>query len=340
MLSVTQERPASTAAGLVAHSVLDARALAQEVAARYDLPDGVRASLLFRGMNDVYVITAGGRSWALRVWRGSWRGMDEVENELAFLNFLREQDFPASFPLPLSDGSWYFTLEAPEALRAVALYEWAPGVKVFDRHTPETAAEVGRLLARMHVLGRDYVPAHAVDLSRGHLMRDLPDLLELVADREGEPEDYARFAPRVQTAIDALTRYDLPQGACHGDLHPSNAHVDKNGRITILDFDGCGTGYLLKDIANYVFGSDFYGFPAELGEAFVRGYNEVRPMTADEHNLLSFFVFVKTFQLAAGIAHNVNSVGRASLRFRGLDWFAAQVRRGMEQHADLLSSAA
>lgn len=336
MLTATQERPETTAAGLVAHSVLDAHALAREVAARYDLPEGVRASLLFRGMNDVYVITAGGHRWALRVWRGTWRGLDEVENELSFLNFLRSRDFPASFPVPLRDGSWYFTLQAPEALRAVALYEWAPGVKVFDRHTPETAAEVGRLLARMHVLGRDYVPAHPIDLSRGHLMEHLPDLLELVADRGTEARDYAVFAPKVQAVLDDLGQYDLPVGACHGDLHPSNAHVDEDGRITVLDFDGCGSGYLLKDIANYVFGSDFYGFPPELGQAFVAGYNEVRPMTADETRLLDFFVFVKTFQLAAGISHNVNSVGRASLRFRGLDWFAAQVRKGMERHADLL----
>ncbi|WP_159982021.1 MULTISPECIES: phosphotransferase enzyme family protein [unclassified Novosphingobium] len=336
MLTTTQERPETAAHGLVAHSVLDAHALSREVAARYDLPEGVRASLLFRGMNDVYVVTAGDQRWALRVWRGTWRGLDEVENELSFLNFLKSREFPASFPLHLRDGSWYFTLDAPEALRAVALYEWAPGVKVFDAHTPETAAEVGRLLARMHVLGREYVPAHDVDLSRGHLMRDLPDLLDLVADRPGEAQDYALFAPRVQAVIDGFDRYDLPTGACHGDLHPSNAHVADDGRITILDFDGCGTGYLLKDIANYVFGSDFYGFAPELGEAFVRGYNEIRPMTEDEFALLDFFVFVKTFQLAAGIAHNVNSVGRASLRFRGLGWFASQIRSGMERHARLL----
>ncbi|HUD29598.1 MAG TPA: phosphotransferase [Novosphingobium sp.] len=336
MLTTTQDRP-EVSHGLVAHSVLDARALAREVAARYDLPEGVRASLLFRGMNDVYVVSAGDRRWALRVWRGTWRGLDEVENELAFLNFLRSCDFPASFPVPLRDGSWYFTLEAPEALRAVALYEWAPGVKVFDSHTPETAEQVGRLLARMHVLGRDYVAPHEVDLSRGHLLRDLPDLLDLVADRPDEARDYARFAPVVQAAIDGFDQYDLPRGACHGDLHPSNAHVDEAGRITILDFDGCGSGYFLKDIANYVFGSDFYGFPPELGQAFVRGYNAVRPMTADEFALLDLFVFVKTFQLAAGIAHNVNSVGRASLRFRGLDWFAAQVRAGMQRHAKWLA---
>lgn len=321
---------------LVAHSVLDAHALAEEIAARYDLPGEIRVQLLFRGMNDVYVVSNGTDRWALRVWRGTWRQIEEVENELAFLNFLRDKNFPASFPVQDKDDGWYFTLQAPEALRAVALYEWAPGVKVYDNHTVDLAREVGRTMGRMHVLGLDYEAAHPVDLRGGNLLRDLPNLLALVADRGSEPEDYARFAPVVQRAIDGLDQYDLPQGACHGDLHPSNAHVDSDGTLTMLDFDGCGHGYFLKDIANYVFGSNFYGFPADRGAAFVEGYNEVRPMTKDEREMLDFFVFLKTFQLVAGIARNVNSVGRASLRFRGLDWFAQQVREGMVRHAALL----
>jgi hypothetical protein len=60
-------------------------------------------------------------------------------------------------------------------------------------------------------------------------------------------------------------------------------------------------------------------------------------MTADERQYLDFFVFVKTFQLVAGIAQNVNSVGRGSLRFRGLDWFYAKLRDGMERHAAVLA---
>lgn len=336
--TTTIDRPAAAPVRnpLIAHSVLAADALAEEVAARYDLGGPVRAQLLFRGMNDVYVVHAGDTRYALRVWRGTWRQMEEVENELAFLNFLRSRNFPASFPVPLANGEWHFTLESPEATRAVALYEWAPGVKVQDDHTVELAREVGRTMARMHILGDEYRPVHPVDLSSGNLMRDLPDLLALVADRPDDAADYAAFAPKVQAVIDAISQYDLPVGACHGDLHPGNAHVAPDGTLTMLDFDGCGRGYFLKDIANYVFGSDFYGFPADRGGAFVAGYDEVRPMTADEKRLLDFFVFLKTFQLIAGIARNVNSVGRASLRYRGLGWFAGKVRAGMERHADLL----
>lgn len=311
---------------LVAHSVLAADRLAAEVSDRYDLGGPVRGQLLFRGMNDVYVMRTEQTRFALRAWRGGWRAIEEVEGELAFLNFLRNRGFNASFPVPARDGSWYFTLQAPEGARPAALYEWAEGVKFNDALDLDTAREIGRQFALLHRLGLDFVPPHPVDISVGSLIDDLPYLLDLVYDRPDDVRDYPALAVRMTAALDAMAERDLPRGACHGDLHPSNLHIAPDGRITFLDFDGCGYGYFLRDIANFVFGNDFYGFDKSYGDAFVAGYDEVRPLTGDEHALLDFFVLAKTFQLAGGIARNINSVGRASLKFRGLGWFAETIR--------------
>lgn len=326
-----------TANALVAHSVLDAGAVTRELEQRYAFTGQVRVQLLFRGMNDIYIVTDDENRWALRAWRGHWRSIGEVECELAFLNFLRDRGFPASCPVAMTDGSWFFVLDAPEARRPLALYEWAPGVKVFDRRETKVARDVGRLFATMHQEGLEFVAPVAVDLNRGQLIEDMPYLLDLVHDRPDDARDYAKWAPRLQAMLDGLGGADLPQGACHGDLHPSNIHLTEDGRYTFLDFDGCGHGWFLKDIANYVFGSDFYGFEQDTVDAFLAGYEEVRMLTSDEKRLLDAFVLAKTFQLVAGIARNLNFVGRASLRFRGLDWFSDKIRAGMHKHADLMA---
>ena len=70
---------------LVAHSVLSAEYLAAEVSQRYDVAGPVKAFLLYRGMNDVYIIQAQDRRYALRVWRKTWRPVDVVADELDFL---------------------------------------------------------------------------------------------------------------------------------------------------------------------------------------------------------------------------------------------------------------
>ena len=73
----------------VAHSVIEASFLAGEVARRYALPGPLKAFLLYRGMNDVYLIQGRDARYALRVWRRDWRETDAVGFELEFLEFLQ-----------------------------------------------------------------------------------------------------------------------------------------------------------------------------------------------------------------------------------------------------------
>jgi Ser/Thr protein kinase RdoA (MazF antagonist) len=318
---------ASGAINLVAHSVLDAGALAAEVAARYPFPEPVTAQLMYRGMNDVYTVHVGGKRYALRAWRAVWRSLDEVAGELEFLNFLRDRGFPASYPVQQRDGAWFFTLDAPEGVRPLALYEWAHGVKFSEALSVDTARRIGAAFAELHIIGRDFTPNAPHSLKgRAVSPENLPWLYELIKDRPDEIADYQKVAAAVKAQFDQLADSALPDGACHGDFHPSNVHVTADGKLTLLDFDGCGIDYLLQDVANYMFGNDFYGFSADLGQAFLDGYKARRPFTAQEEELYEFFYLAKTFRLISGLARNVNAVGQGSLKYRGLDWFAATIR--------------
>lgn len=312
--------------GLVAHSVLDARFLAAEIEQRYGLGP-VAVHLLYRGMNDIYrVDTAAGR-YALRTWRATWRSLDEVAGELEYLNFLRANDFPASFPVQACDTSWFFTLEAPEGVRPIALYEWAPGKKFAEALDVTVAARIGGLFAKLHLLGAGFQRARPHSLKARAVSRDnLPHLLALLHDRPAERDLYTSLAETMRARFADIADIGLPDGPCHGDFHPGNVHVEA-GNPVLLDFDGCGTDYYVQDVANYVFGNEFYGFDACYGEAFLTGYRAVRPFTTEEVASFDFFLLSKSMRLLTGLAANVNGVGLGVLRFRDLDWFAATIGR-------------
>ncbi len=323
---VTIMAPIAAAPGLVAHSVLDARFLAAEIARRYAFDGAVGAQLLYRGMNDVYVVHAGGRRYALRAWRAEWRGVEEVAGELEFLNFLRARGFPASLPVQAIDESWFFTLDAPEGIRPLALYEWAEGGKFSDALDRDVAFRIGALFAELHLIGRDFRPSRPHSLmARAVAPENLPWLLDLVQDRPDDIRDYSRIFETMTARFAEIALMDLPQGACHGDFHSSNVHVDAAGNPTFLDFDGCGTDYYLQDVANFVFGNEFYRFDPVYGEAFVAGYQSVRPFTAEEAELFDFFLLAKMMRLVSGLARNINSVGHGVLRYRDLDWFSTTI---------------
>jgi Ser/Thr protein kinase RdoA (MazF antagonist) len=311
----------------VSHSVLHPDWLADEVASRYALRGTVGGFLLYRGMNDVYLIKDEHSKYALRVWRRSWRDVDAVSYELNFLDFLRNRNFPASAPIRAHDGSLYFKVDSPEGERAVALYDWAPGRKFGEMLDERTAERIGALFAEMHLLGLEHTRGHHYSTDDAvSFMVNLPPLLEFLYDRPDDARDYAALAPRLVERLRGLQREDVPLGVCHRDFHPSNVHVDDNGKITLLDFDAAGEEFLMQDVKNFVWGNLFYGFSPSYGEAFERGYQTVRPYTAAEVRHSELFLMAKAFRLVAGMAHSSVAVGRGTLRFRNLDWLSEYIR--------------
>ncbi len=316
----------------ISHSVVDPDFIGDEVARRFEIKGPIASFLLYRGMNDVYMIQGAEERYALRVWRKTYREVDEVAYELDFLDFLRERNFDASVPLRTRDGELYFKLDTPEGVRAVALYTWAPGRKFGDCLSVETAENIGEAFARFHPLGLEYqrdklgnAPFRPENATRFQVT--VPALLDFVYDRPDDLRDYAIIAERLAEKLTAIQAEDVPMGICHCDFHPSNVHVEvETGRLTLLDFDGLGEDYMMQDVQNFVWGNLFYGFSPDIGTGFERGYERVRKFTEAEKHYTELFLLAKAFRLVSGMAQSSSAVGRGTLRFRGLDWLGDYIK--------------
>ncbi len=312
----------------ISHSVLHPEFIASEVSQRYPIRGSVTAFLLYRGMNDVYLVQDESSKYALRVWRKTYRDVDDVAYELDFLAYLKTQSFPASCAVPLLDDSLYFKVSTPEGARAIALYEWAPGCKFGEVLSEETAASIGAAFARMHLHGLEYLgPDHTFTATNSkdynHCM---PALLDFMYDRPDDLRDYAIIAKNLDVRLTELAERGVPMGVCHRDFHPSNVHVTPDGDFTLLDFDAAGEDFLMQDVKNFVWGNLFYDFSPSYGDAFEQGYQQVRPFTAAEVENGELFLMAKAFRLVAGMAHSSSAVGRGTLRFRNLDWLGHYIK--------------
>jgi len=311
----------------ITHSVVDPQFINEEVTRRYDLKGPFETFLLYRGMNDVYLVQGAEERFALRVWRKTYRDVDVVTEELEFLDFLRERGFPASVALRTREGELYFKAQTPEGVRALALYTWAPGKKFGDMLSDETAFRIGAAFAQMHLLGQEYHGDKPYSTENAkQFMMTVPALLKFVYDRPDDLRDYAIIAERLAAKLDAIQSEDVPMGICHCDFHPSNVHVSEDGTITLLDFDGTGEDYLMQDVQNFVWGNLFYGFSDSIGDAFEAVYESVRPFTAKEKEYRDLFLLAKCFRLVSGMAESSSAVGRGTLRFRGLDWLGDYIK--------------
>ncbi|MFD2137758.1 phosphotransferase enzyme family protein [Novosphingobium resinovorum] len=231
--------------------------------------------------------------------------------------------------MPQHDGKLYFKVMSPEGERALALYDWAPGVKFGDRLSEETAFRIGAAMAEMHLHGDAWV-------GEGHTFSTetakdynicMPALIDFVYDRPDDLRDYPIIAANLDKRLDEYAASGkVPLGVCHRDFHPSNVHVAEDGQITLLDFDAAGEDFLMQDVQNFVWGNLFYGFDPKIGEAFEAGYESVRPFTPEEKDAIEVFLMAKCLRLVAGMAHSSTAVGRGTLRFRNLDWLGDYIK--------------
>lgn len=311
------------------HTILDAKPLGIEIQRRWELPDPFHCELLVRGMNDVYLIKTAGKRYAARVWRANYTVRGGNDYELEFLAFIKARGIPVATGLPLPEGGYLITLQGPDGPRDVALFEWVEGTLLFSQPDPVPAArKVGEYLGKMHVIARDF--RH--DPTRyGDFYEGIRDKFKFVAEIAAHKPDHVAFwrmcADRIMVARAKLDRNKLPWGVTHSDLHPHNAMVHADQSVTIMDFDGCGEDFLAQELAILPWAGRKNKFPEPAIQAFLDGYDSVRPRTDEERTLEPLFIATKEMRLLCGFAANVNAVGHAAFRHPDLDWFRVSIEK-------------
>jgi homoserine kinase type II len=207
---------------------------------------------------------------------------------LDLMRHLAAHRVPVPDPMPREDGALFGTLHGKPAAIVTKLEgtpELAPRV--------EHCIEVGQMLARMHLAGRDYTGYQPNLRSLPWWKETVPTILPFL---EGEQRELLASELAYQEAFFASADYAaLPEGPCHADLFRDNAmfahaapetgHEVRLGGFFDFYFAGCDKW--LFDVAVTV--NDWC---VELAtgklddartEAMLRAYQTVRPFTAEEN---------------------------------------------------------
>ncbi len=292
----------------VAHSILDASALATLCITRYALPAETRGQLLVHGQNDWYCLEAATERWAVRVLKSGSRSHSQLNDELQWQRGLGSS-FPTPAPLATLQGTLLLLLRAPEGERFACLYPWLPG-RTLDRQLQlEDARDAGHLLAVLH--------AHDAQLPPGGRRHDLDAKLAATAAAldaavAGTAATRLVAAARQQAraALDQLP--SLPQGSLHGDLHFGNLRRDDANRLWLLDFDDCGRGPLCVDLTAFIWRNRCERLPRALDAAFVAGYESLRTLTATERAALPGLQVARALYLAGVLARDRDRLGKVA----------------------------
>jgi Ser/Thr protein kinase RdoA (MazF antagonist) len=296
------------------------RQLAKHALTAYAI-DAPGLTPLMHGDNTTFRIdSADGGCYVLRIHRPTCKTPEEVRSEMLWLAALhQETDLIAPIPVPTRTGD-FFTVtsieEVPEP-RMCVLLRWIPGRFVDDGLTPAHLERVGAFMARLQNSGAQFNPPD--EFKRGRLDHlygkprgtseafarqhvDNPDdeaaAIQVVTDI-CSPEDGRRveqFIRTIRTVQRLVGQGPDTFGLIHGDLHQEN-YLFHQGQVRAIDFDDCGYGYYLYDMAVTLFNVRFRANTPLLWERFLAGYRSIRPLSAEHEQYLDTFMDLRDLQM-------------------------------------------
>ncbi len=279
------------AAFAVIYSTLTSEALVSRVLPYYSLGSVTRCQFWNRGLSDVYLLDTQTNPYVLRVSHTHWRSKSDIDFELELLEFLQQRYIPVAYPLRTQDGQLSVEINAPEGKRYAALFTYAPGRVALGDLTPTQATILGETVAKLHLTAVDFrTQAKRHPLSLEYL---LDNSLQIIAPfLDHKPQDLAYLVEAIAQLKHQLQ--DFPKeppfwGICWGDPHSGNAHFTPDNKVTLFDFDQCGHGWRIFEIAKFFQVALCTGVGPTIREAFVQGYQSVQELVASEMNSLQAF---------------------------------------------------
>ena len=273
----------------VLDSILATETLAFFLRERYDLNPNTTCRVLRTGINHTYLVSNEGQKYVFRVYSYDWRTSTEILEELKLLNLLKENHVAVSYPLPDAAKEYIQEIDAPEGQRYGVLFSYAAGDKVRNL-TERHCHRIGQWMGQFHQLSIDR-KINRIEYNAKSLTQQPYQYARKHFSISSEEMQFVRKASEhVTSTFQAQDASALRYGVVHLDLWYDNMNIDANSRITVFDFDFCGNGWLLLDIAYWSMQlfhveSEKTVFDSKL-RSFYRGYEGIAPIHDEERALL------------------------------------------------------
>lgn len=288
------------------------RALAHTICDVYALSN-VELKLMRYEDNAVYRVKAAGRTSTLRISLQTGRSLEEQLSEVTWLKELHRSGFHhVPQPLATTDGRDAGTIrDSPiEGTVTYVMFAWVPGA-VMTRYTQKAAAELGQMAGQLHVTAQD--ARHVNPFRRpswqpheigtnGYAIAGERSLGFLGEQSVGVLRSAASKAERT---IDST----VGRGLIHADLHRENVIQGPDGAMSFIDFDDCGVGPFMLDVATML-SSAYRSMPSRVAydafrASFLAAYDCERS-SGNELATLDAFLVLRDFVILNFICETRN----------------------------------
>ncbi|WP_437613014.1 phosphotransferase enzyme family protein [Erwinia sp. V71] len=311
-------------------------ALAQRTLANYPAALHGTLSLLCRSENATFLLVAQGQRYALRLHRGDYHQKADIESELQWLDALRETGIMVPQAVLNTQGEAVQTLTLPDgSTRYAVLFHWIEGEMPTTEVDPRAFRQLGQITARLHQHSRNWQRPqefqriiwdhHTMVSPQSHWghWQDAPNL---------KPQDRAVVEQAIARIGDELVDYGKSAeryGLIHADLRLTNLLLHR-GETRVIDFDDCGFGWYLHDLAAAISFVEHHPRAAEWVDHWLQGYEQVAHLSDADMALVPTLLMQRRIQLLAWAGSHAETEMAQSLGPHWADHSVRLCRRYLE----------
>jgi Ser/Thr protein kinase RdoA (MazF antagonist) len=224
---------------------------------------------------------------------------EAVKGEMTWLAALSgEAGLPVPAPIPNPAGELLMRITTPglPAGRIVSLMRWIDGRKRTTGFRPAHYRAWGQMVARLHAFAAGWQPPEGFErfvwdwegLLGGRGFDDsVEELVASMPERLQEP--FQIVSAEARAVMDGLGKGPDAYGMVHGDMYPDNV-LFKAGEVVPIDFEDCGFGHWLWDIALPLCRQPWTEEWPWQRDAFLEGYARVRTLPESQLRHLDLFM--------------------------------------------------
>ena len=224
---------------------------------------------------------------------------DAIASELTFLAALdKEAGLPVPAPVSSPEGKLFTRVVTPGIPdgRVVSVMRWLDGRRYYHGLRPKHLTALGQVVAQMHNFSAGWQPP--AEFTRPHwdwesqlggsmFKYSLDELVESMPIASRQP--FHLISSLAKQTMSSLGKNPGAYGLIHSDLYPENV-LFKAGKAYPIDFEDCGFGYWMWDIAialsQWAWGNDW----DRMRDAFQEGYSHYRSLPVEQWEHLDLFV--------------------------------------------------
>ena len=217
---------------------------------------------------------------------------EQIEAELAFIDYLHANGYPSITPTPSKNKNFIETWAGPDGTYCAVVFNAAKGETLDeDEITENEMNELGKSLARLHSLSATYQPLHGKRKSWLHTIQYMEQIFRKKADGLVALQELTYLTDWLHT----LPMDNHLYGLLHYDFQLDNVFYEKGapGTFQVIDFDDSIYHWYALDVVIAL--DDFMNAddPQSIvrTEAFLNGYRTYMPL--ENHVIAQFPMFIR-----------------------------------------------